>query len=95
VRPDNALPEPEEPESLDGETPSGEVIPADYAQMLIAGTLGGSGDNHASAKRILQRFEEAGWEVRKALDAGTGDQAKAKKAAKKGKDDDERKDDKR
>jgi len=87
VRPDNALPEePEEAPQYD-EAASGEVIPAENAQMLIAGTLGGSGDNHASAKRILARFEEAGWEVRKALDAGTGD---TRRKAKKGKEDDAR-----
>jgi hypothetical protein len=88
VRPDNALPEqPEEAPKYD-EVASGEVIPAENAQMLIAGTLGGSGDNHASAKRILARFEEAGWEVRKALDEGTGDTRKGKSKAK-GKDEDE------
>ena len=84
VRPDNALPEvPEEAPKYD-EVASGEVIPAENAQTLIAGTLGGSGDNHASAKRILERFEEAEWEIRKALDAGTGDTAtrRAKKEAK-------------
>jgi hypothetical protein len=86
VRPDNALPEPEEPETKYDEVASGEVIPAENAQMLIAGTLGGSGDNHASTKRILARFEEVGWEIRKALDAGTGDTRKGK--AKKGKEDD-------
>lgn len=75
--PDNTLPEPEGPASFD-EVASGEIIPAENAQMLIAGTLGGSGDNHASAKRILERFVEAGWELRKALDAGTGDTRKGK-----------------
>jgi len=77
VAPDNTLPQPEEPAPFD-EVASGEVIPAENAQMLIAGTLGGSGDHHASAKRILERFVEAGWELRKALDAGTGDTRKGK-----------------
>jgi len=89
VRPDNALPEPEPEAPKYDEVASGEVIPAENAQMLIAGTLGGSGDNHASAKRILERFTEAGWELRKALDAGTGDAKHAKgKKGKEGKDDD-------
>jgi hypothetical protein len=86
VRPDNALPEPEEEAPKYDEVASGEVIPPENAQMLIAGTLGGSGDNHASAKRILERFTEAGWELRKALDADTGDTKRAK--GKKGKEDD-------
>jgi hypothetical protein len=79
VRPDNALPEVEEPESFD-EVQSGGDIPDENIQMLIAGTLGGSGDNHASAKRIVERMHQAEWVVTKALDAGSGDTAKARKA---------------
>jgi len=94
VRPDNALPEvPEEAPKYD-EVQSGAVIPDENMQMLIAGTMGGGGDHHAMAKRIVERMKEAKWVTTKAADAGSGDTAKAKGKAK-GKDDDERKDDKR
>jgi hypothetical protein len=72
-----------EPAPLFDEVASGEVIPEENALALIGDTLGGSGDNHASARLVLQRFEEAGWEIRKALDAGSGDTRKRK--GKKGK----------
>jgi len=86
VRPDNALPEePEEAPKYD-EVASGADIPDENIQMLIAGTLGGSGDNHASAKRIVERMHQAEWVVTKALDAGTAD---TKRKARKGRDEDE------
>ena len=86
VRPDNALPEvPEEAPKFD-EVQSGAVIPDENLQMLIAGTMGGSGDHHAMAKRVVERMKEVKWVTSKAADAGTGDTAKAKKSAKKDED---------
>jgi hypothetical protein len=88
VRPDNALPEePEEAPKFD-EVQSGAEIPDENMQMLIAGTMGGGGDHHAMAKRIVERMKEAKWVTSKAADAGSGDTAKAKSKAK-GKEDDE------
>ena len=102
VLPEGKAGEPE-PEQQFDEVQSGAEIPDENIQTLIAGTLGGSGDNHASAKRIVERMKEAQWVVTKALDAGTGDTLSAK--GRKGKTDasirpddrkdDERKDDKR
>ena len=87
VRPDNALPEvPEEAPKFD-EVQSGAEIPDENMQMLIAGTMGGGGDHHAMAKRIVERMKEAKWVTTKAADAGSGDTAKGKSKAK-GKDED-------
>lgn len=61
------------PEQQFDEVQSGAEIPYENAETLIAGTLGGSGDAHANAQRILLRFEEALWVISKALDAGIGD----------------------
>jgi hypothetical protein len=44
---------------------AGAEIPPENAQALIAGTMGGSGDHHAMAKRILERFVEANWLITK------------------------------
>jgi hypothetical protein len=71
-----------EPAPLFDEVAAGEAIPYDNAEMLIAGTLGGSGDHHASAKHILGRFAEANWLITKG-DEGTpaGKSIKARKDA--------------
>ena len=69
--------EPEPAPTFD-EVQSGADIPDENIEALIAGTLGGSGDNHASAKRIVERMHEAKWTVTKALDEGIGD-TRAKK----------------
>jgi hypothetical protein len=71
-----------EPAPLFDEVAAGEAIPYDNIEMLIAGTLGGSGDNHASAKHILGRFAEANWLITKG-DEGTpaGKSIKARKQA--------------
>jgi hypothetical protein len=61
------------PEQQFDEVQSGADIPDENIQMLIAGTLGGSGDNHASAKRIVERMHQANWTITKALDEGIGD----------------------
>jgi len=90
-----------EPEHQFDEVQSGAEIPDENLQALIAGTMGGSGDNHAMAKRIVERMHQANWtNPTKALDEGTGDtRSKALKpnASIKPNDrkDDERKDDKR
>jgi len=86
VRPDNALPEEPEAETKFDEVQSGAVIPDENMQMLIDGTMGGSGDHHAMAKRIVERMKEAKWVTSKAADAGSGDTRKSKA---KGKDEDE------
>jgi hypothetical protein len=86
VRPDNALPEEPEAAPKFDEVQAGAVIPDENIQMLIAGTMGGSGDHHAMAKRIVERMKEAKWVTTKAADAGSGDTRKSKA---KGKDDDE------
>jgi hypothetical protein len=58
-----------EPEPLFDEVAAGEEIPPENAQALIAGTLGGTGDHHADAKRILQRMaDEANWVINKGAD---------------------------
>jgi len=100
VRPDNALPEEPEAAPRFDEVQSGAEIPDENMQMLIAGTLGGSGDHHAAAKRIVERMHQANWTTTKALDEGIGDtRAKGRKpnASVRPDDrkDDERKDDKR
>jgi len=65
--------EPEEPVPFD-EVQSGAPIPDENVQALIAGTLGGGGDHHASAQKIMRRmYDDAGWQIIKALDEGTGD----------------------
>jgi len=71
-----------EPAPLFDEVAAGEAIPYDNVEMLIAGTLGGSGDNHASAKHILGRFAEANWLITKG-DEGTpaGRSIKSRKEA--------------
>jgi len=74
--------EPEPAPTFD-EVQSGAEIPFENAETLIAGTLGGSGDNHASAKRILERFVEDNWVINKGLDAGTGDTRRKGREAKK------------
>jgi hypothetical protein len=100
VRPDNALPEPEEPASFD-EVQSGAVIPDENMQALIAGTMGGGGDHHAMAKRIVERMKEAKWVTHKAADEGNIDALSAKGRKPNAsikpdeRKDDERKDDKR
>lgn len=100
VLPEGKAGEPE-PEQQFDEVQSGAEIPDENIQMLIAGTLGGSGDNHASAKRIVERMHQANWTVSKALDAGSGDTLSARgrkpNASTRPDDrkDDERKDDKR
>ena len=69
-----------EPAPLFDEVAAGEAIPYDNVEMLIAGTLGGSGDNHASAKHILGRFAEANWLITKgAEDTPAGRSIKARK----------------
>ena len=59
-----------EPAPLFDEVAAGEAIPYDNVEMLIAGTLGGGGDQHVEAKRILGRFVEANWLITKG-DEGT------------------------
>ena len=63
----------EEPAPKFDEVQAGAEIPPENAEILIAGTLGGSGDHHAMARRILERFVEANWTINKGLDEGTGD----------------------
>ena len=63
----------EEPAPKFDEVQSGAEIPPENAEILIAGTLGGCGDHHAQARRILERFVEANWTISKGLDEGTGD----------------------
>ena len=71
-----------EPSPVYDEVEAGEAIPYDNAEMLIAGTLGGSGDNHASAKHILGRFVEANWLITKGTeDTPAGKAIKARKEA--------------
>jgi hypothetical protein len=101
VRPDNALPEEPEAAPRFDEVQSGAPIPDENMQMLIAGTMGGSGDHHAMAKRIVERMKEAKWVTNKAADEGNIDALSAKgrkpNASIKPDDrkDDDRKDDKR
>jgi len=58
-----------EPEPMLDEVAAGEPIPPENAQALIAGTMGGSGDHHAMAKRILERMtNEANWVIAKGAD---------------------------
>jgi hypothetical protein len=79
VAPEAKAGEPE-PEQQFDEVQSGADIPDENIQMLIAGTLGGSGDHHAAAKRIVERMHQAEWVVTKALDEGIGDtRAKGRK----------------
>jgi hypothetical protein len=83
VAPDNALPEEPEPEPLFDEVAAGEAIPPENAQALIGGTLGGGGDHHADAKRILERMaNEANWLLVKGPDdTPAGKALKAKREA--------------
>jgi hypothetical protein len=79
-----------EPAPLFDEVAAGEAIPYDNAEMLIAGTLGGSGDNHASAKHILGRFAEANWLITKGTDdtpAGRAIKSRKEADARAGKED--------
>jgi hypothetical protein len=75
-------PEPEV-EPLYDEVAAGEEIPAENAEAFIAGTLGGTGDHHASAKRILERMaNEANWVINKGADGTPAGMAiKARKEA--------------
>ena len=74
-------PEPE-PTPLFDEVLAGEAIPYDNAEMLIAGTLGGGGDHHADAKRILGRMVEANWLLTKGTEGSAAGMAiKARKEA--------------
>jgi hypothetical protein len=93
-----------EPEQQFDEVQSGAVIPDENMQALIAGTMGGSGDHHAMAKRIVERMKEAKWVTSKALDEGNIDALGSKRKPnasikpddkKDERKDDERKDDKR
>ena len=71
-----------EPAPLFDEVAAGEAIPYANAEMLIAGTLGGGGDQHVEAKRILGRFVEANWLITKgAEDTPAGKANKARKEA--------------
>lgn len=76
-RPDNALPgqpgahpdnEPVKPRRKPRSGDRDE-IDADKVENVIADTLGGSGDQHARARQILDRFDEAGW----IISAGEGE----------------------
>ena len=65
------LTEEQEPEvePLYDEVAAGEEIPPENAEALMAGTMGGSGDHHALAKRILQRMaNEVNWVINKGAD---------------------------
>jgi hypothetical protein len=71
-----------EPAPLYDEVLAGEAIPYDNAEMLIAGTLGGGGDHHADAKRILGRMVEANWLLTKGTEGSAAGMAiKARKEA--------------
>jgi hypothetical protein len=71
-----------EPAPLYDEVAAGEAIPYDNAEMLIAGTLGGGGDHHADAKRILGRMVEANWLLTKGTEGSAAGMAiKARKEA--------------
>ena len=71
-----------EPAPLFDEVAAGEAIPYDNAEMLIAGTLGGGGDHHADAKRILGRMVEANWLLTKGTDGSAAGMAiKSRKEA--------------
>jgi hypothetical protein len=71
-----------EPTPLYDEVAAGEAIPYDNAEMLIAGTLGGGGDHHADAKRILGRMVEANWLITKGTDGSAAGMAiKSRKEA--------------
>jgi hypothetical protein len=71
-----------EPAPLYDEVAAGEAIPYDNAEMLIAGTLGGGGDHHADAKRILGRMVEANWLITKGTEGSAAGMAiKARKEA--------------
>ena len=48
-------------------------IDDDKVRNVIADTLGGSGDQHARAQQILDRFDEAGW----IISAGEGEPSEA------------------
>jgi hypothetical protein len=61
------------PEQQSDEVQSGAEIPDENIQALIAGTLGGSGDHHAAARRIVERMHDARWVTTKALDEGNID----------------------
>jgi hypothetical protein len=71
-----------EPAPLYDEVAAGEAIPYDNAEMLIAGTLGGGGDHHADAKRILGRMVEANWLLTKGTEGSAAGMAiKSRKEA--------------
>ena len=72
-----------EPAPLFDEVAAGAEVPWENVQALIAGTLGGGGDDHASADAIVRRMQDdANWVINKGADGTPAGMAiKARKEA--------------